>query len=113
MDSGRIAAGLTGPPPPALDRLPPPSYPLSVPDVTVYSTEPCSFCRRVKGLLDARGVQYAEVNLAKDPVGRAELAQRTGMMSFPQVCIDGELLGGFAELEAAANSGRLDELLTA
>ena len=81
--------------------------------ITVYSTDPCSFCRRVKGLLDARGMQYTEVNLAKDPVGRAELAQRTGMMSFPQVCIDGELLGGFAELEAAANSGRLDELLAA
>jgi glutaredoxin-related protein len=35
------------------------------------------------------------------------------MMSFPQVCIDGELLGGFAELQAAADSGRLDELLAA
>jgi glutaredoxin 3 len=84
-----------------------------MPRVTVYSTEPCSFCRRVKGLLDARGVQYTEVNLAKDPIGRAELAQRTGMMSFPQVCIDGELLGGFAELQAAAESGRLDDLLAA
>ena len=81
-------------------------------NITVYSTDPCSFCRRVKGLLDARGVQYTEVNLAKDPVGRAELAQRTGMMSFPQVCIDGELLG-FAELQAAAENGRLDDLLAA
>src|SRR3954453_33209 len=82
-------------------------------EITVYSTEPCSFCRRVKGLLDARGVEYTEVNLAKDPVGRAGLAQRTGMMSFPQVCVDGELLGGFAELEPAADSGRLDKLLAA
>jgi glutaredoxin 3 len=81
--------------------------------VTVYSTEPCSFCRRVKGLLESRGVEFTAVNLSKDPDGRMELVQRTGMMSFPQVCIDGELLGGFAELEAAANSGRLDELLAA
>ena len=79
--------------------------------VTVYSTEPCSFCRRVKGMLEARGVEFAEVNLAKDPDGRVELARRTGMLSFPQVLIDDELLGGFAELEAAAESGRLDELL--
>ena len=35
------------------------------------------------------------------------------MMSFPQVLIDGELLGGFAEVQAAAESGRLDELLAA
>jgi glutaredoxin 3 len=80
-------------------------------DVIVYSTEPCSFCRRVKGLLEARGVQFAEVNLAKDPEGRVELARRTGMMSFPQVLIDDHLVGGYAELQAAVDSGRLDELL--
>ena len=79
-------------------------------EVTVYSTEPCSFCRRVKGLLEARGLKYSEVNLSKDPAGRVELARRTGVMSFPQVLLDGELLGGFAELQAAADDGRLDEL---
>jgi glutaredoxin 3 len=81
--------------------------------VTVYTTEPCSFCARVKGLLSSRGVEFSEVNLAKDPVGRVELARRTGMMSFPQVIVDGELLGGFAEVQAAADSGRLEELLAA
>jgi len=79
--------------------------------VTIYSTDSCSFCSRVKGLLEARGVEFAEINLAKDPVGRVELARRTGMMSFPQVLIDDELLGGFAELQQAVDSGRLDELL--
>jgi glutaredoxin 3 len=81
--------------------------------VTVYTTEPCSFCARVKGLLKARGVDFAEVNLAKDPNGRAELARRTGMLSFPQVLVGDRLLGGFAELQAAADNGMLDELLAA
>jgi glutaredoxin 3 len=81
--------------------------------ITVYTTERCSFCSRVKGLLSARDVEFAEVNLSKDPVGRAKLAQKTGMMSFPQILIDGELLGGFAELQAAAENGRLEELLAA
>jgi glutaredoxin 3 len=79
--------------------------------VTIYSTDPCSFCRRVKGMLEARGVEFSEINLAKDPQGRVELARRTGMMSFPQVLVDGALVGGYAELQAAADSGRLDELL--
>ena len=78
--------------------------------ITVYTTEPCGFCARVKGLLSALGLQFDEVNLAKDPGGRVELAARTGMLSFPQVVVDGELLGGFAEVQAAADSGRLDEL---
>jgi glutaredoxin 3 len=82
-------------------------------NVTVYTTEPCSFCARVKGLLKSRGVEFSEVNLSRDPAGRVELARETGMMTFPQVIVDGELLGGFTEVQAAAESGRLDELLAA
>jgi glutaredoxin 3 len=81
--------------------------------LTVYTTDPCSFCSKVKALLAARGVEFAEINLSKDPIGRAELVRLTGMMSFPQVLVDGELLGGYAEVHAAAESGRLDELLAA
>jgi glutaredoxin 3 len=82
-------------------------------EIKVYTTEPCSFCRRVKDMLSARGLTFEEVNLAKDPEGRMALAQSTGMMTFPQVVIDGELLGGFNEVLAAAESGRLDELRAA
>jgi glutaredoxin 3 len=81
--------------------------------ITIYTTEPCSFCDRVKGLLEARGVNFTEVNLSKDQDGRSELVQRTGMMSFPQVIVGDQVLGGFAELKAAADSGRLEELLAA
>ncbi|HXA54490.1 MAG TPA: glutaredoxin [Solirubrobacteraceae bacterium] len=81
--------------------------------ITVYTTEPCAYCARVKGLLRSRGVEFAEVNLAKNPEGRVELAANTGMMTFPQVLIDGRLVGGFNELRAAAESGLLDELLAA
>jgi glutaredoxin 3 len=80
-------------------------------DVVIYSTEPCSFCSRVKGLLASQGVPFNEVNLSKDPEGRAELVHRTGMMTFPQVLVDGELLGGFKEIQAAAEEGRLQGLL--
>jgi glutaredoxin 3 len=82
-------------------------------EINLYTTDPCSFCRRVKGLLQARGVDFNEINLSKDPTGRVELVQRTGMMTFPQVTIDGHLLGGFAEIQAAADDGSLDELLAA
>jgi glutaredoxin 3 len=82
-------------------------------NVEVYTTDPCSFCARVKGIFEARGVEFSEINLSKDPNGRVELAQRTGMMTFPQVIVDGQLLGGFKEVQAALESGRLDELLAA
>ena len=81
--------------------------------IIIYTTEPCSFCVRVKGLLKSRGLEFSEVNLSKDPAGRVELAGRTGMMTFPQVLVAGELVGGFAETLSALESGRVDELLAA
>jgi glutaredoxin 3 len=81
--------------------------------LTVYSTDACSFCTRAKALLDARGLEYEEINLARDPDGRAELGRRTGMLSFPQILVDDELIGGFMELVAADRSGRLRELQSA
>jgi glutaredoxin 3 len=81
--------------------------------VIVYTTEPCGFCRQAKALLQARGVDYREVNLAKDPVGRAELVALTGQMTFPQVVIGQRAVGGFRELLEADRDGRLAALLAA
>ena len=81
--------------------------------VTVYTTEPCGFCRQAKTLLQSRGIAYDEVNLAKDPSGRADLVARTGQMSFPQILIGERSIGGFRELLEADRAGVLDSLLAA
>jgi glutaredoxin 3 len=82
-------------------------------DVVVYTTEPCGFCRQAKALLDSRGVKYDEVNLAKDPAGRADLVALTGQMTFPQIIVQDRPLGGFRELLEADRDGMLEELLAA
>ncbi len=82
-------------------------------DVTVYTTDPCSFCARVKGLLKSQGVEFEEINLSKDTEGRLELVKLTGMMSFPQVVVGSRLIGGFSEVQQAVEDGRLDEILAA
>ncbi|MBU3674111.1 MAG: glutaredoxin family protein [Acidobacteria bacterium] len=79
-------------------------------EIKMYSTEPCPFCSQAKALLQRRGLEFEEINLSKDPEGRAELAARTGMMTFPQVFVGDELIGGFTELQEADASGRLAEL---
>jgi glutaredoxin 3 len=81
--------------------------------VIVYTTEPCGFCRQAKALLDARGVPYDEVNLAKDPDGRADLVALTGQMTFPQVVVGTRAIGGFRELLEADRAGSLEDLLAA
>ena len=79
--------------------------------VTLYTTEPCGFCRQAKALLRSRGVSYAEVNLAKDPVGRANLVAQTGQMTFPQIVVGERAIGGFRELIEADRAGVLEALL--
>jgi glutaredoxin 3 len=81
--------------------------------VTVYTTDQCSRCVSAKVLLSRRNIAYEEINLAKDPDGRTELAERTGMVTFPQIVIDGKTIGGFDELLAADRAGRLSELVAA
>jgi glutaredoxin 3 len=81
--------------------------------LTIYTTEPCGYCRTAKALLDKRAIPYEEINLAKDPTGRSELVKLTGMMTFPQVVIDGAPIGGYQELVQADRAGRLKELAAA
>ena len=81
--------------------------------VTIYTTEYCSRCVSAKALLGRRGVPYQEINLAKDPDGREELSRQTGMVTFPQIVIEGQSIGGFDELLAADRAGRLGELVGA
>ena len=79
--------------------------------VTLYTTDPCGFCRQAKALLESRGVAYREVNLAKDPVGRADLVALTGEMTFPQILVGERSVGGFRELLEADQQGVLEQLL--
>jgi glutaredoxin 3 len=79
--------------------------------ITLYTTDKCSSCLRAKALLTQRQLPFEEINLSRDPDGRAALVQRTGMLTFPQVLVGGETLGGFEALAAADRTGRLAQLL--
>jgi glutaredoxin 3 len=81
--------------------------------IKLYTTDACSSCRRAKALLTQRALPFEEINLSRDPDGRAELASRTGLMTFPQVLVGDVTLGGFEALAAADRDGRLAELLAA
>lgn len=82
-------------------------------DITVYTTTRCPYCVRVKRLLAAKGLEFNEIDLSRNPEGRVELVRLTGMRTFPQVLIGDRLVGGYEETQAAADSGKLDELLSA
>ena len=81
--------------------------------VEVYTTPMCPFCVAAKRLLDERAVPYAEHDVANDPTLRADVMQRSGRRTVPQIFIDGRSIGGFEELRVLDVAGELEALRTA
>jgi GrxC family glutaredoxin len=78
--------------------------------VEVFTTANCSFCLRAKRLLEARGVPFVEIDVGEDPEQRADVVQRTGRRTVPQIFIDGRSIGGYEELAALDATGELAPL---
>lgn len=73
----------------------------------------CAYCARAKRLLEKREIAFQEINLARDADARSDLAAKTGRTTFPQILINGDVLGGYEEVAAADRSGKLAELIAA
>ena len=75
--------------------------------VEFYSADWCPFCMRAKALLDARGIEYEEINVDRIPGFREKLVEMTGRMTIPQIIIDGEPVGGYDDIAALDRNGEL------
>jgi glutaredoxin 3 len=82
--------------------------------VEIYSSLLCPYCYRAKKLLDAKGVDYEEIDLMLKPWRRAEMIERSGgRTSVPQIFVDGSHLGNCQEMLALEAAGRLAPILEA
>jgi glutaredoxin 3 len=79
--------------------------------VVVYSTDYCPYCTRAKQLLAKKGVSFEEVRVDDRPDLRQWLQQVTRQRTVPQVFVNGRPLGGFTDIAALDQKGRLDPLL--
>jgi glutaredoxin 3 len=75
--------------------------------VVLFVTDACTFCGHARSLLIKRNVDFEEVNLGADLELQEQLAEVTGLQTFPQIVVDGEPLGGLNELRAADKDGTL------
>lgn len=79
--------------------------------VIVYSSESCPYCTRAKSLLSAKSIDFTEIRVDLDDKIRDEMVAKSGRRTVPQIFINGSPIGGFDDLYALNQSGRLDELL--
>jgi glutaredoxin 3 len=77
----------------------------------IYTRDGCGYCARALKLLTAKGADFEERNATVDPAFRAEMMQRSGRNTFPQVFIGQMHVGGCDDLYALDARGGLDGLL--
>lgn len=83
-----------------------------MPQVLMYTTATCPYCIHAERLLASKGVTEVEkVRVDLDPQRRVEMMERSGRRTVPQIWIGDRHVGGYDDLHALDQAGRLDELL--
>ena len=81
------------------------------PEIILYTTSWCPFCRRARALLTQKGVKWTEHDIEEDPAQRQAMIKASGRDTVPQIFINGTHIGGSDDLFELAAKGGLDKLL--
>ena len=84
---------------------------MSTPAVVMYTTSWCPYCDRARKLLARKNVAVEEIDVEAAPQKRAEMQQRSGRRTVPQIFIGETHVGGSDDLHALEDAGKLDALL--
>jgi glutaredoxin 3 len=82
-----------------------------MPRVIMYATAACPFCHSAERLLLAKGVALEKIRVDLEPARRAEMMQKSGRHTVPQIWIGERHIGGCDDLYALERQGKLDPLL--
>lgn len=77
----------------------------------MYTTAVCPYCIMAERLLVAKGVEIEKVRIDLEPARRAEMMEKTGRRTVPQIYVGETHVGGYDELAALDRAGKLDPLL--
>tara|TARA_B110000037_G_C16796211_1_gene373554 strand:- start:280 stop:534 length:255 start_codon:yes stop_codon:yes gene_type:complete len=77
----------------------------------MYCTDWCPYCIRAEKLLASKGAIIIKINLDDQPDRRAEMVERTGRTTVPQIYIGDHHVGGHDEIVSLDKNGDLDVFL--
>jgi glutaredoxin 3 len=81
------------------------------PAVVMYTTSWCPYCDRARRLFARKNVAFEEIDVESTPQKRAEMQQKSGQRTVPQIFIGDTHVGGSDDLLALEDAGKLDALL--
>lgn len=79
--------------------------------VVVYSKVPCPYCVRAKSFLEEKGIEFDSIDLTDRPEEIERIKNETGWRTVPIIMINGKLIGGYTDLKALDEEGKLMPLL--
>lgn len=82
------------------------------PSIVMYANATCPFCTAARNLLRSKNVTWSEVSIEREPEMRAEMMDRSGRRTVPQIFIGDHHVGGFDDLQALDEEGALDRMLS-
>jgi len=78
----------------------------------MYATAACPYCIAAERFLKAKGIiEITKIRVDLAPEERAEMVERTGRRTVPQIYIGDTYVGGYEDLVALDRQGGLDPLL--
>jgi len=81
--------------------------------VILYGTKFCPFCVAARQLLKIKEVDFQDISVDNRRDLRAEIAERSGRNTVPQIWIGETHIGGYTDLQNLALTGDLERLLNA
>jgi glutaredoxin 3 len=85
---------------------------MNMPEIDIYTTRYCPYCIAAKRLLSHKGVTFTEIDVSGDKFARSKMVVRAnGRMTVPQIFIGAAHVGGYDDLYALDQAGKLDPLL--
>ena len=66
-----------------------------MPQVTVYSTKNCPYCRMAKAFLEKNNIPYTSIDVGEDEVAAEHMIGISGQRGVPVITIDSEIIVGF------------------
>ena len=76
-----------------------------MPQVILYTTPTCTYCKSAKAFFEEHGVNYEEIDVSQDIQKAQELIEKTGQTGVPVIEIDGEIIIGFDKRRLAKALG--------
>ena len=81
--------------------------------IEIYTAMACPFCTRAVKLLTTKNIAFEEIDVTLSSAKRQTMQSRaTGRTSVPQIFINDGHIGGWDDLFALDQAGRLDKLIS-